>query len=104
MVFLTIGAFLMNAMMMAAWGVVPAHLNELVPDAVRALLPGLAYQIGIVAASAAPLVEAVATRHYSYAQSMGGFVAVSVILGIIVIGAGPEARHVVFGQEAKEKG
>jgi SHS family lactate transporter-like MFS transporter len=97
---LAAGAFLMNSMMQATWGVVPAHLNELIPDSVRALLPGFAYQIGIVIASTAPVIEAVATRHFSYAQSMGGFVAVSVIVGIIVIAAGPEAHHVAFGQDA----
>jgi len=28
-----------------AWGVVPAHLNELSPDAVRSLFPGFVYQL-----------------------------------------------------------
>ena len=37
--------------MQGAWGVVPAHLNELSPGAVRATLPGFVYQIGNFLAS-----------------------------------------------------
>ncbi|MGH7436397.1 MAG: MFS transporter, partial [Polyangiaceae bacterium] len=40
------GAFVMQFMVQGAWGVVPAHLNELSPPSVRAILPGFAYQLG----------------------------------------------------------
>jgi SHS family lactate transporter-like MFS transporter len=93
------GAFLMQFMVQAAWGVIPAHINELMPDKVRALLPGLAYQIGSLIAAGAPTLEAVATRHFSYGQAMGTFLAIAVVVGVIVIGAGPEARHVSFGND-----
>ena len=43
---LAIGGFLMQFMVQGAWGVIPAHLNELAPGAVRATFPGLAYQLG----------------------------------------------------------
>ncbi len=43
---LALGGFLMQFMVQGAWGIVPAHLNELSPPALRALLPGLAYQLG----------------------------------------------------------
>jgi SHS family lactate transporter-like MFS transporter len=43
---LAIGGFLMQFMVQGAWGVVPAHLNELSPPAVRGTFPGLAYQLG----------------------------------------------------------
>jgi SHS family lactate transporter-like MFS transporter len=95
------GAFLMQFMVQAAWGVVPAHINELIPDAVRALLPGLSYQIGMLVASTAPFVEAVATRHFTYGQAMGTVVAIVVVAGTIVIAAGPEAHHVAFGSDSK---
>jgi MFS transporter, SHS family, lactate transporter len=29
------GAFIMPILVQGAWGVIPAHLNEIVPDAVR---------------------------------------------------------------------
>ena len=94
------GAFLMQFMVQAAWGVIPAHTNELIPDKVRALLPGFAYQIGMLIASAAPYLEAVATRHFTYGQAMGTVVAIIVAVGIIVMAAGPEAHHVAFGRDA----
>jgi len=93
------GAFLMQFMVQAAWGVIPAHINELIPDKVRALLPGLAYQIGVLIASSAPYLQALATRHFTYGQAMGGVLAIVVLVGIIVIAAGPEARHVAFGKD-----
>jgi MFS transporter, SHS family, lactate transporter len=93
------GAFFMQFMVQAAWGVIPAHINELIPDKVRALLPGFAYQIGILVASTAPYLEAVATRHFTYGQAMGTVLAIVVVVGTIVIAAGPEARHVSFGQD-----
>jgi len=45
-VMLAVGGFLMQFMVQGAWGVVPVHLNELSPAPVRAVFPGLAYQLG----------------------------------------------------------
>lgn len=43
---LAVGSFLMRFMVQGAWGVIPAHLNELSPPAVRGTFPGFAYQLG----------------------------------------------------------
>ena len=43
---LALGGFLMQFMVQGAWGVIPAHLNELSPSAVRGTFPGFAYQLG----------------------------------------------------------
>ncbi len=43
---LAVGGFLMQFMVQGAWGVVPAHLNELSPGPMRAVFPGFAYQLG----------------------------------------------------------
>jgi MFS transporter, SHS family, lactate transporter len=43
---LAVGGFLMQFMVQGAWGVIPAHLNELSPSAVRGTFPGFAYQLG----------------------------------------------------------
>ena len=43
---LAAGGFLMQFMVQGAWGVIPAHLNELSPPAVRGTFPGFAYQLG----------------------------------------------------------
>ena len=48
---LALGGFLMQFMVQGAWGVIPAHLNELSPAAVRGTFPGFAYQLGNLLAS-----------------------------------------------------
>src|SRR5580704_3304561 len=48
---LALGGFLMQFMVQGAWGVIPAHLNELSPPAVRGTFPGFAYQLGNLLAS-----------------------------------------------------
>jgi SHS family lactate transporter-like MFS transporter len=93
---LTAGAFLMQCMVQAAWGVIPAHINELVPGTVRALLPGFAYQIGICVASVAPIGEALVARRLGYGQTLGATLGIVVIVGILVTSAGPEARQAVL--------
>jgi MFS transporter, SHS family, lactate transporter len=93
------GAFLMQFMVQGAWGVIPAHINELSPGPLRGFFPGFAYQLGVLIASAAPYVEARMTRHFSYGQAMGMFAAVVFIVGTMVIAAGPEAHRVAFGSE-----
>jgi len=45
-VLLGLGVFLTQAGVQGAWSMVPAHLNELSPVAIRALFPGFVYQFG----------------------------------------------------------
>ena len=54
---LVIGAFLMQVGVQGAWGIIPAHLNELSHDSVRGLMPGLAYQLGILIAAPTNNIE-----------------------------------------------
>jgi MFS transporter, SHS family, lactate transporter len=62
---LALGGFLMQFMVQGAWGVIPAHLNELSPPAVRATFPGLAYQLGNLFASRNSVIQAkLAEQHY----------------------------------------
>jgi SHS family lactate transporter-like MFS transporter len=91
---LAVGAFVMQIAVQGAWGVVPAHLNELSPGAVRATLPAFIYQAGNFLASfngpfQAKLAEANG-GNYSFALALvGGTVAVALI---IVIRFSPEKR------------
>jgi SHS family lactate transporter-like MFS transporter len=55
---LALGAFLMQFMVQGAWGVIPAHLNELSPPAVRGTFPGLAYQLGNLLSSRNGVIQA----------------------------------------------
>ena len=48
---------LLQAGVQGTFGVIPAHLNELSPDAIRGLFPGLVYQVGVLVASPAVFIE-----------------------------------------------
>ncbi len=92
-----LGAFLMQFMVQGAWGVIPAHINELSPDQLRGFFPGFAYQLGVLIASSIGYIEAVFAQHFSYSFSMGLLAAVVLLVGGVVIAVGPEARGVAFG-------
>src|SRR6202041_1593962 len=55
---LALGGFLMQFMVQGAWGVIPAHLNELSPSAVRGTFPGFAYQLGNLLSSRNVVIQA----------------------------------------------
>jgi SHS family lactate transporter-like MFS transporter len=55
---LAVGGFLMQFMVQGAWGVIPAHLNELSPPAVRGTFPGFAYQLGNFLSSRNAVIQA----------------------------------------------
>ena len=93
---LVLGAFLMQFFVQGAWGVIPAHMNELSPGHLRGFLPGFAYQIGMLCAGIAPYLEAVLGERYSYAQAMGFLAAAVFVIGAVVISVGPEAHGVTF--------
>lgn len=91
-----VGAFVMQFMVQGAWGVIPAHINELSPPQLRGFFPGLAYQCGVLIASSISYIEAVLGEHFSYAASMGGLAAAVLLIGALVIWAGPEAKGISF--------
>jgi SHS family lactate transporter-like MFS transporter len=63
---LALGGFVMQFMVQGAWGVVPAHLNELSPPAVRGTFPGFAYQLGNLLSSRNSVLQAkLAEERYS---------------------------------------
>jgi SHS family lactate transporter-like MFS transporter len=90
------GAFLMQFMVQGAWGVVPAHINELSPGPLRGFFPGFAYQIGVLIASSITYIEALLGEHFTYAQAMGLLAASMLFIAAIVIALGPEAKGVSF--------
>lgn len=55
---IAVGGFLMQFMVQGAWGVIPAHLNELSPSSVRGTLPGFAYQLGNLFSSRNAVIQA----------------------------------------------
>ncbi len=94
---LVLGAFLMQFMVQGAWGVIPAHITELSPDSVRGLLPGLAYQCGVLVASLLPYAEAAAAARFSYAWAMALSAGAVFLLGALAATLGPERRGITYG-------
>src|SRR5665213_3681756 len=99
-VMLAIGAFLMQVCVQGAWGVVPAHLNELAPAAARGTFAGTVYQIGnLIAAVNLPLQSYVADRAGGDYRIAMIVVACSAGLLIAVLTIfGPEAHNVDMGR------
>jgi MFS transporter, SHS family, lactate transporter len=91
---LALGGFLMQFMVQGAWGVVPAHLNELSPPTVRATFPGFAYQLGNLLASKNVVLQAsVAEKQYAgqYAPVLAWTVLIVAMLVVGVTLLGKEA-------------
>ena len=91
---LAIGAFLMQISVQGAWGVIPAHLNEMSPPEVRATFPGLVYQLGNLFASANATIQAgIAHRHGdNYGLAMAIVAGIVSIVIATLIGFGREQR------------
>jgi SHS family lactate transporter-like MFS transporter len=100
---LVIGGFAMQFMVQGAWGIVPVHLNELSPDAVRGTFPGFAYQLGNLLAANTAVVEAQlasrfrdASGHPDYAKALALFALVIFLALIFLAAIGPEERGKEF--------
>ncbi len=91
-----LGAFLMQFMVQGAWGVIPAHLNELSPGLLRGFFPGFAYQLGVLAASSITYIEALLGEHFTYAEAMGLLATTVLLVDALVIALGPEEKGVSF--------
>ncbi len=92
---LALGGFLMQFLVQGAWGVIPAHLNELSPPAVRGTFPGLAYQLGNSLSSWNGVKQArVAEQHYGgvFAPVLAWTVLIVALLVAVVTGSGHERR------------
>ena len=92
---LALGGFLMQFMVQGAWGVVPAHLNELSPPAVRGTLPGFAYQVGNFFSSRNSVIQAkLAETRYggSFPPVLAWTVLLMASLVAIVTWSGKERR------------
>ena len=96
---LVIGSYLMQTGVQGAFGVIPAHLNELSPHAVRSLFPGFVYQLGVLVASPATAVEFTLRDHFGYPWALTMFEGGVIVLMIIIFWLGPEARDRNFFRE-----
>jgi MFS transporter, SHS family, lactate transporter len=83
-------AFLMQAGVQGAWGVIPVHLNELSADAARGLMPGLAYQLGILLASPTNSIQYALRDRVGYQWAIAGFEVVTIAALAILLWCGKE--------------
>ena len=93
---LAVGAFLIQFCVQGAWGVIPAHLNELSPPNARATFPGTVYQLGnFIAAANAPLQTWIADRHGgNYGLALASVAVTSALAIVLLTSLGREARDV----------
>jgi MFS transporter, SHS family, lactate transporter len=95
---LALGGFLMQFMVQGAWGVIPAHLNELSPSAVRGTFPGFAYQLGNLLASKNSVVQSKLVERYgSYPPVLAGTVLIVATLVAVIAGTGREKKGIDLG-------
>lgn len=100
-VWLAVGAFLMQFMVQGAWGVIPVHLNELSPADARGTFPGFVYQLGnLIASVNAPLQTGVAA-HFGgdYALALASVAAVVAVVIAVLTAFGREAHGTAFAAE-----
>lgn len=97
-----IGAFAMQLCVQGAWGVIPAHLNELSPAAIRGTFPGLTYTIGNLLASVSlPIQSGLADAyfHKNLSWPLVLVVGTAAVTIAVLVGFGREARDVRMGRE-----
>jgi len=85
-----VAAVLMQMGVQGAWGVIPVHLNELSADAARSLMPGFAYQMGILFAAPTNSVQYALREHFGYGWALAGFEIVTILSLTILLWLGTE--------------
>ena len=94
---LCLGSFLMQVAVQGGWGVIPAHLTEMSPDAIRGFYPGVTYQLGnCLAAFNLPIQQALAASH-GYPFALTVTVAPVLVVMVLLTFFGKEAKGVEFG-------
>lgn len=89
---LAFGACLMQFGVQGAFGVIPAHLNELAPNAVRSLFPGFVYQLGVLVASPAVSIEYALQKRMGYSWALTLFETVVILSLIVIFSLGREEK------------
>ena len=94
---LCLGSFLMQFAVQGAWGVIPAHLTEMSPDAIRGFYPGVTYQLGnLLAAFNLPIQERLAETH-GYPFALAATIGPVLIAVAVLTAIGKDATGIRFG-------
>jgi MFS transporter, SHS family, lactate transporter len=89
---LAIGSFFMQFGVQGAFGVIPAHLNELSPSSVRSLFPGVVYQLGVLVAAPSVIIEYGLRSHFGYQWALTIFEICVIVSLLLVFAFGPEEK------------
>ena len=91
---LAFGAFLMQFFVQGAWGVIPAHLNELSPADARGTFPGTVYQLGNFIASYNLVLQTkiAASQGENYSLALADVAVTAAIVIALLTSLGREAR------------
>jgi SHS family lactate transporter-like MFS transporter len=100
LVVIVLAAFLMQAGVQGAWGVIPVHLSELSADSARGLMPGLAYQLGILLASPTNSIQYALHERFGYQWAMAGFEVVTILTLAVLLWRGSESHSRSFVRDA----
>jgi MFS transporter, SHS family, lactate transporter len=87
---LAVGSYFMQTGVQGAFGVIPAHLNELSPAAIRSLFPGFVYQLGVLISSPAVSIEYLLRNHLGYPLALTIFESCVILVLLLVFSLGPE--------------
>jgi MFS transporter, SHS family, lactate transporter len=109
---LALGGFLMQIAVQGAWGIIPAHLNEISPGLARGTFPAFVYQLGnLIASPTLPWIATLAVTRYAlpggkpdYASAMFTFMGIVfvavIILTLIGFAVIPEKREALLSAGA----
>lgn len=89
-------SFLMQAGVQGAWGVIPVHLNELAADSARGLMPGMAYQLGILLAAPTNSIQYALHTKFGYQWALAGFETVTILTLAALLWRGAEEHGKSF--------
>lgn len=94
---LCLGSFLMQVFVQGAWRVIPAHLTEMSPDAIRGVYPGVTYQLGnLLAAFNLPIQERLAESH-GYPFALAATIVPVLLVVAVLTAIGKDATGIRFG-------
>jgi len=93
---LIVATVFMQMGVQGAWGVIPVHLNELAADAARGLMPGMAYQLGILFAAPTNTIEYALRERFGYQWALAGFEIVTIVALVLLLWRGAEEHSRSF--------
>ncbi len=89
---IVLGSIVMQFGVQGAFGVIPAHLNELAPDAIRGLFIGFVYQLGVLFSSPLPTLQNALERRLGYSWALTSFELCVIVSLMLIFAFGPENR------------